>query len=447
MMKDKKKHSARWLPQSYFARMLWLILVTVLFSKALTLGYLVLNEDVLVDRQYSHGAAMLIRAYWSVDEESRDDIAIAAGILWKPDNEAPASEYHWPYSDIFQRQIQSELGSDAKVRLRVGRVISSLWVSVPSLGPGWLEIPMYPHPLRGQQIWRVLAWFLGIISLSMFTAGIFVLQLNQPLKRLVFAARQLGKGKSVRLPTDSTPSELTEVYQAFNQMAEDVEKVNKERDLMLAGVSHDLRTPLTRLRLSVELMHQDDEFSEDMIRDIEDMNEILDQFIAFIRDGRDEPLEDTSLNELVQETIMPFNQNEEKVRLFLEDIPSILLRRVSIKRLLINLVNNALNYSKGTVEVTTYVANKHKSPYVVLSVLDRGPGIPNEELSAVFNPFMRGNQARSGKGSGLGLSIVKRIVAQHGGHIELLNRVGGGLEARVSLPIGLKLPTPVSSAE
>lgn len=434
--------TAYFLPRSFFARMLWLILVIVLFSKALTLGYLVLNEDVLVDRQYSHGAAMLIRAYWSVDEESRDDIAIAAGILWKPDGEAPLGEYHWPYSDIFQRQIQSELGSDANTRLIIGKYISSLWVSAPSLGPGWLEIPMYPHPLRGQQIWRVLAWFIGIVFLSMFTAGIFVLQLNQPLKRLVYAARQLGKGKSVRLPVNNTISEMTEVYKAFNQMAEDVEKVNNERDLMLAGVSHDLRTPLTRLRLSVELMHGDDEFTEDMVRDIEDMNEILDQFIAFIRDGRDEDLEDLDLNEVVEEAIAPFNQGEQKVRLFLENIPLILARRVSIKRLLVNLVNNALNYSHDTVEVTTYLANKHKSPYVVLSVLDRGPGIPDEEIVNVFNPFMRGNQARSGKGSGLGLAIVERIVKQHGGHIELLNRVGGGLEAKVSLPIGLKLPNP-----
>lgn len=430
------------LPKSFFARMLWLILVIVLFSKALTLGYLVLNEDVLVDRQYSHGAAMLIRAYWSVDEESRDDIAIAAGILWKPDGEAPLGEHHWPYSDIFQRQIQSELGSDANTRLIIGKYISSLWVSAPSLGPGWLEIPMYPHPLRGQQIWRVLAWFIGIVFLSMFTAGIFVLQLNQPLKRLVFAARQLGKGKSIRLPTNNTISEMTEVYNAFNQMAEDVEKVNNERDLMLAGVSHDLRTPLTRLRLSVELMHGDEEFTEDMVRDIEDMNEILDQFIAFIRDGRDEDLEDIDLNDLVEDAVAPFNQGEQKVRLFLEDVPVISARRVSLKRLLVNLVNNALNYSHDTVEVTTYLANKHKSPYVVLSVLDRGPGIPDEELANVFNPFMRGNQARSGKGSGLGLAIVERIVKQHGGHIELLNRIGGGLEAKVSLPIGLKLPSP-----
>lgn len=440
MLSNKKSASFCWLPKSFFARMLWLILVIVLFSKALTLGYLLLNEDVLVDRQYSHGAAMLIRAYWSVDDESRDDIAIAAGILWKPDNEAPQGEYHWPYSDIFQRQIRGELGEDANTRLIVGDYISSLWVSAPSLGPGWLEIPMYPHPLRGQQIWRIIAGFIAIVLLSTFTAGIFVLQLNQPLKRLVYAARQLGKGRGVHLPTNNTLSEMTEVYTAFNQMSDDVEKANSERDLMLAGVSHDLRTPLTRLRLSVELMDGDEEFKDDMVRDIEDMNEILDQFIAFIRDGRDEALEELDLNELVKEVVIPFNQNEQKVRLFLEDVPLILGRWVSLKRLMVNLINNALNYSHDVVEVTTYLANKHKSPYVVFSVLDRGPGIPEEEISKVFDPFMRGNAARSGKGSGLGLAIVKRIVEQQGAHIELLNRVGGGLEAKVCLPIGLKLP-------
>lgn len=437
-MSQHTKQRRYWFPQSFFVRMLWLVLVTVLFSKALTLGYLVLNEDVLVDRQYSHGAAMLVRAYWSVDDESRDDMAIAANILWKPDNEAPAPRSHWPYTEIFQRQIQSELGDDANIRLHIGRQVSSLWVSAPSLGPGWIEIPTYPFPLRGQQIWRMIAWFVGIISLSMLTAGIFVLQLSKPLKNLIFAARQLGQGKSVFLPIEDTPSELAEVYHAFNQMAEDVQQAKKEQELMLAGVSHDLRTPLTRLRLSVELMSKDDEFAEDMIRDIEDMNDILNQFIAFIRDGRDEPLDEVDFNELIKESIAPYNQTTQKVGLFLEDVPLIPLRVVSVKRLLINLVNNALNYSNKPIDVTTYMISKNNVPYVVLSVLDRGPGMTEEELQRAFDPFVRGNQARSGKGSGLGLSIVKRIVEQHHGTIQLFNRVGGGLEARVSLPIGLR---------
>jgi two-component system osmolarity sensor histidine kinase EnvZ len=299
---------------------------------------------------------------------------------------------------------------------------------------------MYPHPLRGQRIWSVLGWFLGIGLLSTAAAWIFVRQLSAPLKRLVFAARQLGKGRSVRLPVSASPSEMAEVYRAFNQMAEDVEQAGRERELMLAGVSHDLRTPLTRLRLSLELLNHDSELTEDMVRDIEDMDAILDQFLAFIRDGRDEPVEELDLLELIREVVAPYNQQREQVRLCLESVPIFPLRRVSIKRLLVNLIENALRYGGNAVEVAVSVSGNCSAPYVVLSVLDRGAGIDPAELGSIFNPFTRGDRARGGQGAGLGLAIVKRIAALHGGSVELRNRSGGGLEARVCLPLGLLLP-------
>jgi two-component system osmolarity sensor histidine kinase EnvZ len=286
----------------------------------------------------------------------------------------------------------------------------------------------------------VLGWFLAIGLLSTASAWIFVSQLNQPLKRLVFAARQLGQGRSVRLPVGDTPSEITEVYRAFNQMAEDVEQAGQERELMLAGVSHDLRTPLTRLRLSLELMPTNNEFMEGMVRDIEDMDAILDQFLAFIRDGRDEEVEEVDLVELVHEVVAPYNNPVEQVRLCLESIPPFPLRRVSMKRLLNNLIGNAMHHAGDGVEVAAYVSGDSGAPYVVLSVLDRGMGIDPSELEGIFNPFIRGDRARSGKGTGLGLAIVKRIAAMHGGNVELRNRSGGGLEARVRLPLGLLLP-------
>ncbi|NBA97228.1 ATP-binding protein [Pseudomonas sp. R5(2019)] len=428
-----------WFPQSFFARTLWLVLIVVLFSKALTLVYLLMNEDVLVDRQYSHGVALTLRAYWAADEDDRDKVAEAAGLIRVVGTGVPEGEQHWPYSEIYQRQMQSELGADTEVRLRV-HAPPALWVRAPSLGDGWMKVPLYPHPLRGQKIWSVLGWFLAIGLLSTASAWIFVRQLNQPLKRLVFAARQLGQGRSVRLPVSDTPSEMTEVYRAFNQMAEDVEQAGRERELMLAGVSHDLRTPLTRLRLSLELMSTDNEMTDDMVRDIEDMDAILDQFLAFIRDGRDESIEEVDLNDLVQEVVMPFNQPQERVRLCMEPIPPFPLRRVSIKRLLNNLIGNALHHAGSGVEVAAYVSGDTSAPYVVLSVLDRGAGIDPDELEAIFNPFTRGDKARSGKGTGLGLAIVKRIAAMHGGNVELRNRSGGGLEARVRLPLGLMLP-------
>ncbi|MBM5457388.1 HAMP domain-containing protein [Pseudomonas sp. P66] len=428
-----------WFPQSFFARTLWLVLIVVLFSKALTLVYLLMNEDVLVDRQYSHGVALTLRAYWAADESDRDKIAEAAGLIRVVGSGVPEGEQHWPYSEIYQRQMQAELGADTEVRLRI-HAPPALWVRAPSLGDGWLKVPLYPHPLRGQKIWSVLGWFLAIGLLSTASAWIFVRQLNQPLKRLVFAARQLGQGRSVRLPISDTPSEMTEVYRAFNQMAEDVEQAGQERELMLAGVSHDLRTPLTRLRLSLSMLDNDSDLTDDMVRDIEDMDAILDQFLAFIRDGRDEPVEEVDLSDLVREVVAPFNQPEERVRLCLEPIPPFPLRRVSLKRLLNNLIGNALYHAGKGVEVAAYVSGDSSAPYVVLSVLDRGAGIDPNELEGIFNPFIRGDRARSGKGTGLGLAIVKRIAAQHGGNVELRNRSGGGLEARVRLPLGLLLP-------
>lgn len=429
----------RLVPSELLLRTLWLVLIVVLFSKALTLVYLLMNEDVLVDRQYSHGVALTLRAYWAADEENRDKIAEAATLIRVVGAGVPEGEQHWPYSEIYQRQMQAELGADTEVRLRMHSP-PALWVRAPSLGDGWLKVPLYPHPLRGQKIWNVLGWFLAIGLLSTASAWIFVSQLNQPLKRLVYAARQLGQGRSVRLPISDTPSEMTEVYRAFNQMAEDVEQAGRERELMLAGVSHDLRTPLTRLRLSLELMGDRTDLTDDMVRDIEDMDAILDQFLAFIRDGRDESVEEVDLSDLVREVAAPYNQNEEKVRLRLEPIQPFPLRRVSMKRLLNNLIGNALHHAGSGVEVAAYVSGDVSAPYVVLSVMDRGAGIDPSELEAIFNPFTRGDRARGGKGTGLGLAIVKRIASMHGGNVELRNRSGGGLEARVRLPLGLMLP-------
>ncbi|MDM1696880.1 HAMP domain-containing protein [Thiopseudomonas alkaliphila] len=433
-----------WFPQSFFARTLWMVLLTVLFSKALTLVYLMVNEDVLVDRQYSHGAALTLRAYWAAAPNERPVIAKAAGLQRVQEQEVPLGEKHWPYSDIFSEQMRAELGEETQVRIRA-QAPPALWVHAPALGPDWVRVPLYPHPLRGQRMWNLFGWFLGIGLLSTGAAWIFVRHLSLPLKRLVHATRQLGQGRSVRLPVaPETASEMAEVYRAFNQMAEDVEQAGRERELMLAGVSHDLRTPLTRLRLSVELSNQHCEFKEDMVRDIEDMDAILDQFLAFIRDGRDEPLEMGNLVDLIKEVAATYNHTdasqEPLVRLCLEELPDVPLRRVSIKRLLVNLIENALRYGGSGVEVAASIEGNELAPYIAVSVLDRGAGIPTEEIESIFNPFIRGDAARGGHGAGLGLSIVKRIAQQHGGSVELNNRAGGGLEAKVSLPIGLLLP-------
>ena len=130
-----------WFPQSFFARTLLLVLGVVLFSKALTLVYLMMNEDMLVDRQYSHGTALTLRAYWAADDKSRVAIAKASGLRIAPAESVPAGEHHWPYSEVFERQMQDELGADTEVRVRV-QSPPALWVRAPSLGPEWLIVPL-----------------------------------------------------------------------------------------------------------------------------------------------------------------------------------------------------------------------------------------------------------------------------------------------------------------
>src|SRR5690606_38652646 len=135
-----------WFPQSFFARTLWMVLIVVLFSKVLMLLYLMMNEDVMVDRQYSHGAALTLRAYWAADEANRERIGAAADIQRVADAQVPPSEYHWPYTEIFQRQMQAALGPDSEVRVRI-QPETAPRVRPPSPGPGRRRGPPHAAPL------------------------------------------------------------------------------------------------------------------------------------------------------------------------------------------------------------------------------------------------------------------------------------------------------------
>jgi two-component system osmolarity sensor histidine kinase EnvZ len=422
------------LPRSFFARTLLLVLLTLLFSKILTLLYLLSNEDLLVDRQYSHGTAMLVHTYWASGPEARADMEKLTGMQLTHHSLVPVGEVHWPYSGVFTSQLRNELGDRTQIRVQTDEQ-PAIWVHQPSYGDQWLRVPLYAHPLRGQRLGLVMSWSTLIIMLSIGAAWIFVRQLNRPLKTLERAAQRIGQGHSVRLLDTSGPAEIAEVYRAFNQMAQDVEQANSDRALLLAGVSHDLRTPLTRMRLSTELMSGvEPELTEGMIRDIEDMDAILDQFMAYIRDGSAEPYQPCDLNDLISEVVAPVNNPEQRVGLYLQPLPELALRRLSIKRLLTNLVENALNHGGTGVEITSYLDERAIPPCVVVSVLDRGPGVDQSKGEDLFTPFIRGDRARSTKGTGLGLAIVKRIADSHGISVQLLNRSGGGTEARVSIP-------------
>ena len=222
------------------------------------------------------------------------------------------------------------------------------------------------------------------------------------------------------------------VTQAFNHMSKGIKHLENDRNLLMAGISHDLRTPLTRIRLATEMMSELDDFLKEGIEnDIDDMNNIIDQFIDYLRHGSKDKAELGDLNLLVAEVLNVETPADRHIVFTANDCPEIPLRYVAIKRALANLVQNALRYTQGDIEVIT----GHDKNYAYFIVSDEGEGIPDTDIDRLFQPFTQGDKARGTEGSGLGLAIIKRIVDTHGGRIELSNKETGGLQAKVYLPL------------
>lgn len=282
----------------------------------------------------------------------------------------------------------------------------------------------------------------GIYGVLAFVAA-YLLQrrLNQPLRQLVRAATQIGQGNvSEPLPEDA-PSEIAAVSRSFNQMAHNLRRMDEERAVMLAGVSHDLRTPLTKLQLGVAMLsaEHDDDLKQGMARHINEINTIIEQFVDFARIGSDEELSHFDLNEMLMNLVGDFAAQQVHFEVDLVPLPAVHMRPIAIYRMLNNLMRNAAYYGKQGLAVKTRLNGEQ----LRISILDRGPGIPAHETERVKQAFTRLDEGRSAvSGSGLGLAITERIARLHGGELQLLPRFEGGLEAVVCLPLrGMDLGT------
>jgi len=295
----------------------------------------------------------------------------------------------------------------------------------------WVRLPR--ERIERQATLQWLGWGSVALLLSLAAAGLIVSRLNRPLKALSLAALAIGRGRRPPPVEESGPSEVATLTRAFNQMSRDLARLDEDRALILAGVSHDLRTPLARLRLGIEMSGADDAMQAGMILDIEEMDRIISQFLDFGRtDGGGEAIAPVSLSLLAAEVVEHYRALGQRVATDIAATAEVPLRALGMRRVLNNLIDNALRYGASEVTVTVRTAGAD----LVLEVGDRGPGIPEGEAERLKQPFTRIETARSGKGgSGLGLAIVDRIVRAHEGRFELLQRQGGGLLARVSLPI------------
>lgn len=333
---------------------------------------------------------------------------------------------------MLSRSMSEQLNGPARVRISQTDPLV-YWIEAPQVPGYWVRVPLTGFKENNVEF---LTFYLSSIGfLSVLGGWLFARHLNRPLKELQHAAVKVGVGDFATKLEERGSTEVIEVTRAFNQMSRGIAALENDRRLLMAGVSHDLRTPLTRIRLATEMMADEEDYlREGIIYDIEDMNAIIDQFIEYLRHHKREELTLEDLNALVREVVHSEQKNQ-RIITFNEylTIAHIPLSLVAMKRVFTNMLENAIRYSDGDIAVSTTLSNDKK--YAIVTVKDSGPGIPESELETVFEPFKQGDAARGSEGSGLGLAIIKRIVDMHNGKVKLVNRPEGGLSAQVYLPL------------
>lgn len=283
----------------------------------------------------------------------------------------------------------------------------------------------------------LLLVLLGTTVLVLSTAMILTRRITRPLRLLSEAAERVGKGQEPEPLPETGPAELAALIHQFNRMGHQVAELIANRTTLLAGISHDLRTPIARMQLSLEMLRpsKDGELIDGLKGDLECMNQLIGDALALGRDleaGRPEPVDLAALaDELVTAAHLP------EARMNWSRPPPCVREThiTSLRRVIGNLLDNALRYGSGAPVTVTLDCSEAKA---VVRVLDRGPGIPADQREAVFRPFHRLEQSRSTDtgGSGLGLAIARQLADASGWTIRLLEREGGGTTAEVILPAG-----------
>ena len=341
-----------------------------------------------------------------------------------------------PMLDMIGARVRVALGPGTRLAFaRNG--IEGYWVSF-NLDEDEFWVKLERERLEPDFATQWIGWGLFALLLSLVGAWFIASRISRPLAALTRAAQQVGRGEHVDPAPEAGPREIRMLATAFNQMSADLERLERDRAMVLAGISHDLRTPLARLRLGLEMIGGDRSMSEGLAADIAEMDKIIGQFLDFAK-GESEAGIATALDELVDDICERYAKLG---RALVRGKPSAIrlsLAQMAVRRAISNLIDNALRYSSTPIEIEA----RQEGGFAVIEVRDRGPGIPTSEAERMKRPFTRLEAARSDAGgSGLGLAIVDRVARMHGGRLDLLPREGGGLVARLLLSTAGRDPRP-----
>ena len=435
----------RVLPRSLLARSLLILLIPLVVTQGVSLGLFYGSHLDIVSRRLSAAVTgeinqtlMLMDRYHNPGD--RDWIIATASAQFQLDM------HMHPHVRLIRTgwtQVLGPMDDDlAQALLQIRRPFHVDWRSDPhtvkiqvQLADGVLDIDAPRKRLDVGPIYLFVAWVAGSALLLFIIAALFMRIQVRAIRRLARAAEAFGMGREPGTIRPEGAQEVRKAASAFNRMQERIRHFVSQRTAMLAGVSHDLRTPLTRLRLSLAMvpqhgtMHAEElapEISE-MIGDVEEMERMIEGYLAFARGEGTEQAQPVDLPLLLEEVAISAQRaGAEFVRVSCAPMPELMLRPGAIRRVLANLVDNARRHG-GRISLVAML----EARWVQIAVDDDGPGISEDRRETVFRAFESGATG----GTGLGLTIARDIIRAHGGELSLESSPMGGLRARVRLPL------------
>jgi two-component system osmolarity sensor histidine kinase EnvZ len=336
-------------------------------------------------------------------------------------------------------EIKDRLGADTHVMWTVNQA-PGIWVSFEiNNDQYWLVFDREQLGLTAGVEW--FGWGATALLLALVGAAISVRFVNRPLAQLAKVAQQLARGETPSPLPEKGPAEIRDMNIAFNRMARDIRQTEADREIMLAGISHDLRTPLARMRLEIEMSNVTDEARQAIDEDLGQIDHSIGQLMEYARPAGVVPEQGIDVSSVLRDLFERERSHTDSLGgVLTADIEPNLYAKISahdLKRIVSNLIENARRYGRTPSDGRAYIelSAKQQGNILAIEVRDRGTGIAPTDVQRLLRPFSRGESARTGvSGAGLGLAIVERLLGQVGGQLELISHPPAGLVARIEIP-------------
>ncbi|WP_426102854.1 ATP-binding protein [Massilia sp. TSP1-1-2] len=346
-----------------------------------------------------------------------------------------------PLMNDIEKIVKDRLGPDTRFSSRVNGS-PGFWISFKiDDDKYWLMLER--ERLEGLTGVQWFGWASVVGVLSLLGAGIISRLVNQPLARLSVASRAMAQGKRPdRLP-EKGPKEVREANRSFNQMVDDLQRVDSDRAVILAGISHDLRTPLARMQLELEMANLTDEAREGLQSDIGQMDAIIGQFLDYAKPTEAGSFVPVDLSDLLHDCAREAGRIAD-VRMTTDIAPDVhvLGNATDLRRVFNNVIENARRYGKTAgqdatqIDICCKIVQRGQGRRALIEMQDHGLGVPEEMIENLLKPFTRLDSARGqANGAGLGLAIVQRVVTRHNAELKVGNRDGGGLRIQIAMPL------------